>query len=130
MRSASMIATLLLLAFLMGCNSSNASSFGQEREVIERSMPAECRLLSSVGVQRNSERTEASWQYQMSGSPDSIKNVLRSTFNKRYQTVHEDANGLSFARFDGADSFYLTFSLQARGKDVTAINVALTGMPD
>lgn len=130
MRPACMTAMLLLAASLAGCNSSNDSPFDHERQAIERTMPAGWRLLSSGGPRRDSERTEASWKYQISGSSDTAKNALRAAFDKQYQLVHEDRNSLSFARFDGSDSFHVTFSMQPQGTEATVINVVLTGIPD
>src|SRR5579884_1198770 len=91
---------LLLAVSAMACNSNVNSAFERERNAVEHAMPSESRLLSSVGARRNSGAVEASWRYEIDGSTDDVKSTLRTAFKSNYQLVHEDADSLSFARFE------------------------------
>jgi hypothetical protein len=56
------------------------------------------------------------------------------TFDTRipagYKLVRQTGTELSFARFDGHDSFYLTLSFDSARQDSTTVRVILRSLPD
>ena len=113
---------------LLACSAKDGASFDREQKAVERAMPSGARLLS-IAKSRSARGIEASWQYQLPSDPDSVRNLLRTAFQNGYQLVHEDANGLLLAKFDGGDSFHLSFSLEGHEKGSTSVHVTLTAMP-
>jgi hypothetical protein len=66
----------------------------------------------------------------MIGGVVDARKVLRNAVSKGYELVREDDRGLSYARFDGHDSFYLTLVFQPKAKNSTSVSVVLKSMPD
>lgn len=124
-------ATVLLIASLtmLSCGENKDSSFNHELQSIQNAMPSEAHMVSSIDAKRSGNSMEASWQYEITGRPENAKDVFRRAVVKDYQLVHEDDLGLSYARFDGSDSFYLTFVFRAEGRNSTLANVVLKSMP-
>ena len=89
----------------------------------------EAHLLSASEIKHNTGYVEASWRYEIAGSPEQAKATLRRAFEKNYQLTHEGQEVLSFARFDGADSFSLTFRLQPGVPNSTLVSIALRSTP-
>lgn len=111
---------------VLSCNRRTVT-FDHEREAVQQAM-GEARLLSASTPKRDSRSVEASWEYEIAGNLTDAKNRLRRAFSA-YQLVREDEQALSFARFDGADSFYLTCQMIPGGKGSTRISIALKSSP-
>jgi hypothetical protein len=47
-----------------------------------------------------------------------------------YSLVRQTGSELSFARYDGHDSFYLTLTFDATEQDSTTVQVQLRSLPD
>ena len=124
-----MVVMVVLLVLSAAC-CSNGRSFDCERDSIQKIMPTEAHLLSMVDPKQTGNVYEASWQYETIGGVEDARKVFRNAVSKNYELVREDDRGLSYASFDGHDSFYLTLIFQSKAKNSTSVSVVLKSMPD
>lgn len=110
--------------------SCGGNSFDRESASIQRVMSGEAHLVSRADPKRNGYTTEASWQYEISMGAKDAKEAFRGQVAKEYELVRDDELGLSYAKFDGHDSFHLTLAFQSREENSTAAGVVLTSTSD
>jgi hypothetical protein len=105
--------TMCFLLPLLSCSTRDGAPLDREQKAIERTMPTGARILSTSKSRRSSGAIDVSWEYALPSDLDSTRKVLRNAFQNGYQF----ANTLSLARFDGNDSFHLSFSLKTHRSD-------------
>jgi hypothetical protein len=93
-------------------------------------MPREAQLVSSAGPRRDGLRTEASWEYEFGGDPGTARKVFARSVPPGYRPVRQGDGEAVYARYDGHDSFCLTFIFVPSGPRVTKVTVLLKSIPD
>ncbi len=92
-------------------------------------MLQQARLLNSTGPRRDGLRTEASWEYEVGGGADAAKKTFRRGRPAGYRLLHEDEGEIVYGKYDGHDSFSLTFKFAPGGPSSTRVTVLLRSIP-
>jgi hypothetical protein len=123
---------LCLALVLAGCAAAppGAASFEAEPARVQSAIPREARLVGSTGPRRDGLRTEASWEYELGGDPDTARMLFLKGVPPEYHSVRQSDGEAAYARYDGHDSFSLTFSFSPSGPRSTRVAVRLQSMPD
>lgn len=122
-------ATALLVLALCACNKRD-SSFEQECRSVQKALSANAETTQDTRPRQNGYAWEASWQYELQGQKEAAMKTFDARIPAGYKLMRQTATELSFARFDGHDSFYLTLSFVSAKQDSTTVLVKLKSLPD
>lgn len=122
-------ATALLVLVLCACNKAQ-SSFEQEYRSVQKTLSANAEATQNSRPRQNGYTSEASWQYEFQGQKEAAVKTFNSRIPPGYKLVRQTGTELSFARFDGHDSFYLTLTFVSAKQDSTTVRVVLRSVPD
>jgi hypothetical protein len=125
-------AVLGLALVLAACSGSRTEgpSFETEQAQVQSAMPREAQFVSSVGPRREGLRTEASWEYELGATVDAAKKVFLRGVPPGYGLVRESEGEAAYAKYDGHDSYCLTFIFVSSGPHSTRVTVLLKSIPD
>lgn len=129
MRRRAVAATALLVFALCACNK-HASSFEQECRSVQKALSANAEATQDTRPRQNGYASEASWQYELQCQKEAAMKTFEARIPAGYKLVRQTGTELSFARFDGHDSFYLTLSFVSAKQDSTTVVVKLKSLPD
>jgi hypothetical protein len=121
---------VMIVVLILSVAPCERNSFDRERKSIQKIMANQAHLVSTVGPKRTGFTTQASWQCETLGGVKEAKGAFRRAVGKDYERIREDDLGLSYAKFDAHDSFYLTVGFQPKERNSTSVSVVLKSMPD
>jgi hypothetical protein len=124
------LAVLLLAASFCSCGKAKRSTFQSEAQQLQVTWSGEAELKRSGGAQQIVNGMQETWGYQFSGGRDAGVNLFRSHTPAGYALVHQTDSELSFARWDGHDSYQLTLTFENSTNQTTTISVILKSFPD
>jgi hypothetical protein len=122
-------ATALLVLALCACNKRD-SSFEQERRSVQKALSANAETTQDTRPRQNGYAWEALWQYELQGQKEAAMKTFETRIPAGYKLVRQTGTELSFARYDGHDSFHLTLTFDAAKQDSTTVQVQLRSLPD
>jgi len=125
-----MAAAVLMMLVICSCNRSEPSSFQREYEAVQMMLPSDAQLVNTSAPRQNGYGMEASWESQLPGNIEAAKQACRARVPVRYELVRETSSEIVYARFDGHDSFHLTFIFNATKPGSTMTTAVLKGVPD
>jgi hypothetical protein len=111
------------------CNKAQ-SSFEQEYRSVQRTLSANAEATQDSRPRQNGYASEASWQYEFPGQKKAAMKTFATRIPAGYKPVRQTDSELSYARFDGHDSFYLTLSFSSAKQDSATVLVVLKSLPD
>jgi hypothetical protein len=111
------------------CNKAQ-SSFEQEYRSVQKTLSANAEPTQVTRPRQNGYASEASWQYEFQGQKEAGMKVFQARIPAGYKAVRQTSSELTFARFDGHDSFYLTLSFDSAKQDSTTVLAVLKSLPD
>lgn len=125
-------AVLGLALVLAACSGSRTEgpSFETEQARVQSGMPQEAQLVNAAGPRRDGLRTEAFWEYTISGGPDTARKAFAPSVPPGYHRVREGDPEVAYVMYDGHDSFSLTFTFVPSGPRSTRVTVRLRSIPD
>lgn len=124
------LAAAFLFLVLCACTKDGASMFEQERQSVQKTWAANATVSASAESRRNSNSIEASWKYAFAGSKEASLKMFGAKIPIGYSVVRQTDSEITFSRFDGHDTFYLTLSFTPAKQDATEVSVLLRSVPD
>jgi hypothetical protein len=130
-RVSSLALVLIAVCFgsLSACRGTGDRVLGPECESIERAFPPDVQIVSKTAPHTSGYVTEARWELEVSGSPEFAKAAFRRKAPRGYQLSSGAESGFSYAKFDGNDSYSVTFEFMPATPGSTRIIVILRSMP-
>lgn len=126
------VAIVLFLVGVCGCDKRD-STFDQECRALQGQLSAVAAPTQFSGPKQDGYSVEASWQFGFQGDHDSAMKAFEARIPASYKPIRRTPSELRFARFDGNDSFYLTFTFDSTASGSTAstaVKVNLRSTPD
>jgi hypothetical protein len=123
------VAVLLAISF-SACSRSGLSPFQRESQWLQAIWSSDAELTHSDVPQQSASEMQERWGYQFSGRREAAVKLLRSHTPAGYTLVRESDSELSFARWDGHDSYQLTLTFEDSTNQTTMVSVILKSFPD
>ncbi len=123
------VAITLLLVCMCGCDKRD-STFDQECRSLQTQLSAVAEATHSDGPRRDGNSLNASWQFEFRGNRDAAMKSFENRIPVGYKPTQRTPSELSFARYAGNDSFYLTLTFDSGAQDSTTVRVNLRSIPD
>jgi|SRR5581483_11491106 len=123
------IAVALLLVALCSCNRRD-SSFDRECRSVQTQMSAGTEPAQFSGPKQDGYSIDASMQLNFRGDRDAAMKAFEARIPAGYKQVQRTESDLSYSRFDGSDSFYLTLKFDRGTQGSTTVTVNLRSTPD
>ena len=111
------------------CNKAQ-SAFQQEYRSVQKTLSGGAEPTQASQPRQNGYALEASLQYEFQGHKEAAIKAFQARIPADYNLVRQTSSELTFARFDGHDSFYLTLSFDSSKQDSTTVLVVLRSLPD
>jgi hypothetical protein len=122
-------ATALLMLVVCACNKPQ-SAFQQEYRSVQKTLSGGAEPTRASRPRQNGYALEASLQYEFEGHKGAAMKAFQARIPAGYSLVRQTGSELSFARYDGHDSFYLTLTFDTTKQDSTTVQVQLRSLPD
>jgi hypothetical protein len=105
-------------------------SFEQEYGSVQKTLSGDAKPARTNHPRQTGYAWEVSWEYAFQGTKDAARKTFQTRIPAGYSLVRQTGSELSFARYDGHDSFYLTLSFDPGERDSTNVRVLLRSLPD
>jgi hypothetical protein len=122
-------ATALLMLVFCACDKGQ-TPFEQEYRMVQKTLSGDAEPMQATRPRQNGYASEASWQYEFQGQKEAAMKTFATRIPAGYKLERQTDSELSFARFDGHDSYYLTLSFDSAKQDSTTVLVVLKSLPD
>lgn len=122
-------AALLIALAICSCSRREGTSFGRESDSVQRAVPSDAQLVRNEGPQTKGYQTQASWEYEVPGPVEAAKQTVRQKVPPEYELLRETQFESSYAKFDGHDSFNLTFTYGSTSAGKTSVRMTLRALP-
>jgi hypothetical protein len=125
-----LLAALLLAVSFCACSKAKPSTFQNEAQWLQTIWSGDAELKHGGAPQQNPNEMQQAWNYQFLGGRDAAMNLFRSHIPPGYSLVRQTNSELSFARWDGHDSYELALTFDNSTNQTTTVSVILKSFPD
>ena len=123
-------AVLLLAISFCACSKAKSSTFQGEAQWLQAVWAGDAELKHTDVPRRNANGMQETWGYQFSGGRDAAMKLFGTHTPAGYKLVRQGDSELSFARWDGHDSYQLELTFENSTNQLTTISVILNSFPD